>query len=118
MAVERRNGYWLWVGGPVPPGSSGITLGPLVSVRTRAASNRHLLRHELIHVEQFRRHGFVGFLRRYVTDYLRLRLRGYNHRNAYLRIPFEIEAEWKARTRPYSLDPAFSLASGDHTDGG
>ena len=32
MGIERRNGYWLWVGGPVPPGSAGITLGKLVTL--------------------------------------------------------------------------------------
>jgi hypothetical protein len=41
--------------------------------------------------------GYVGFLRRYVAAYLRSRLRGYPHKAAYRRIPFEIEAEWVAR---------------------
>ena len=52
--IERFEGWWRWVGGPVPRGSAAITLGPLVIVRERAAGDPHLLRHELVHVEQWR----------------------------------------------------------------
>ncbi len=97
VGLERKDGYWLWTGGPVPPGYAGITLGPLVSIRKRAASNQRLLRHELIHVEQFRRHGVFGFLARYMSTYLRWRLRGYGHLGAYRRIPLEVEADWRSR---------------------
>lgn len=97
MRLERRDGYWLLIGGPVPPGASAITIGPLVSVRRRSARSEHLLRHEEEHVAQYRRHGLVGFLRRYVGAYLRWRLRGYRHWAAYRRIPFEASAEWRAR---------------------
>ena len=57
----------------------------------------YLLRHELVHVRQWRRYGVIGFLTRYVGSYVHGRLRGYTHRNAYRRIPFEIEADWVAR---------------------
>ena len=60
-------------------------------------STTFLLRHELVHVEQWKRLGVAGFLIRYVGSYLRGRLRGYGHRAAYLRIPLEAEAEWRAR---------------------
>ena len=90
-------GARLWVGGPVPPGYDAITVGSLVVVRRSAADRVELLRHEAVHVEQWRRYGVVGFLRRYVGDYLRLRWRGYGHRAAYLRIPFEVEAAWSSR---------------------
>ncbi len=93
MPIERRAGYWLWIGGPVPPGSSGITIWSLISVRRDVADDRRLLRHELEHVRQWRQHGPVGFLRRYVGSYLGLRLRGYGHNDAYRRIPLEREAE-------------------------
>ncbi len=89
-------GARLWVGGPVPPGADAITLGSLVIVRRSAAGSAELLRHEGVHVLQWRAYGIVGFLRRYLGDYLRLRLRGYGHRPAYLRIPFEVEAAWVA----------------------
>ncbi|CAN5786462.1 hypothetical protein BH24ACT3_BH24ACT3_15210 [soil metagenome] len=97
MAIERRDGYWLWVGGPVPPGASAVTLGSLVIVRRQAAGSARLLRHELVHVRQWCRHGVVGFLWRYGSDYLRWRFRGHPHWAAYRRVPFEIEADWEAR---------------------
>ena len=97
MGLQRRDGYWLWVGGPVPPGASGITIGSVVSVRRGKETSVRLLRHELEHVEQYRRHGIAGFLRKYLAAYLRGRLRGYGHWGAYRRIPFEASAEWRAR---------------------
>jgi Domain of unknown function (DUF4157) len=100
VGLERHGDHWRWVGGPVPPGAAAITLGPLVCVRRRAADDTRLLRHELVHVEQWRRLGVVGFLGRYLGAYLRWRLRAHGHRGAYLRIPLEVEAEWRARQRP------------------
>jgi hypothetical protein len=97
VGLERRDGWWLWVGGPVPRGASGITVGRVVSVRRGREHSPRLLRHELEHVAQYRRFGVVGFLRRYVAAYLRWRLRGYGHWGAYRRIPFEASAEWRAR---------------------
>jgi hypothetical protein len=49
-------------------------------------------------VRQYARHGVVGFLARYVTDYVRGRIRGLTHREAYLAIPFEVEARERCRT--------------------
>ncbi|HMJ77474.1 MAG TPA: hypothetical protein VK507_15955, partial [Iamia sp.] len=95
--IRRADGYWIWVGGPVPPGAAAITIGPVVSVRRRAASSERLLRHEEEHVRQWAERGVVGFLRRYMGDYLGLRLRGWPHWSAYRRIGFEVEAEWRAR---------------------
>ena len=96
MPIERHAGWWLWIDGPVPPGSGGITLGRLVIVRSRAIGPR-LLRHELEHVRQWRELGVVRFGARYLAGYVRGRLRGYPHIGAYRRIPLEIEAEWRAR---------------------
>ena len=94
--IEHRDGHLLWVGGPVPPGADAITVGSLVSVRRAFASDAHLLAHEAVHVEQWRRLGVAGFLRRYVGSYLGWRVRGYGHWAAYRRIPLEVEAEWTA----------------------
>ena len=96
MPIEEREGYRLWEGGPVPKGSDGITLGSLVIVRDGKATP-YLLRHELVHVRQWRRYGVFGFGVRYVGSYLSWRLRRKGHRGAYLRIPLEIEADWVAR---------------------
>ena len=87
----------------MPKGSSGITLGNLIIVRAEAKDSRYLLAHERVHVEQWRAYGTVGFLLRYGADYLRWRLRGYPHRAAYLRIGFEVEADWLARRHQPSL---------------
>jgi hypothetical protein len=97
VGIERHGDHWRWVGGPVPPGADAITLGRLVIVRRRAAGSAHLLRHELVHVRQWRRYGVAGFLWRYLGAYVRGRLLGYGHQGAYRRIPLEVEAEWVAR---------------------
>jgi hypothetical protein len=97
VPIERRDGYLLWIGGPVPRGSEGITIGPVVCVRERSARRPRLLRHEVVHVVQWSDFGVIGFLRRYLGAYARGRMHGYSHKGAYRRIPFEVEAEWVAR---------------------
>ena len=72
--------------------------GPVVSVRERRAGDQRLGRHEAEHVRQWRRYGEPEFLRRYLGAYLGLRFRCWPHWAAYRRIPFEVEAEWVART--------------------
>lgn len=81
----------------MPPGADAWTLGSLVIVRARHAEGQHLLTHELEHVQQYRDLGFAGFMSRYLSAYLRLRLRGWGHQAAYRRIPAEVSAEWRAR---------------------
>ena len=81
----------------MPPGSAAITIGALIIVRAEAASSHRLLRHELVHVRQYRARGTARFLVRYLAGYLRWRLRGYSHKGAYRRIPAEIEAYWLER---------------------
>jgi hypothetical protein len=112
MPVLRTgpDGSRIWVGGPVPPGSAAITLGRLIIVRRRAAGDERLLRHELVHVRQWRQFGAIGFLRRYLGAYLRERWRGSGHRAAYLRIPLEVEAEREARQ---ATSWAQALSEGD-----
>lgn len=97
MPIEKRDGYRLWIGGPVPKGADGITLGSTVIVRSGHEDSAHLLRHEQVHVRQWRRYGVLGFALRYLSAYALWRIRLKGHRGAYLRIPLEIEAEWVAR---------------------
>ena len=106
LKLERHADHLRLIGGPVPPGAAAITIGPLISVRRRSAGNARLLRHELVHVRQWRSLGVLGFLRRYLAAYLRWRLRGHSHWAAYRRIPLEIEAEWVARTGDTVTPPA------------
>lgn len=48
--------------------------------------------HELVHVRQFAEMGYFRFMARYLTQYLRGRFRGLDHRDAYLAIGSEVEA--------------------------
>ena len=99
MRVEKRDGYRVIVGGPVPPQADAITLGRTVIVRERAAASRGLMAHELVHVRQFIEMGAVRFALRYVGSYLRFRLNGHGHMAAYRRIPLEVEASWQSRVQ-------------------
>ena len=51
-----------------------------------------LVVHELVHVRQWQEEGPVRFLGRYLSAYLRARLRGEGHRSAYEAVPAEREA--------------------------
>lgn len=85
------------VHGVAAPGASATTLGSTVFVRRGVTLGPRLRRHEYEHVRQFARYGWAGFLVRYVGAYVGWRLRRHRHRGAYRRIPFEIQAEWRAR---------------------
>ncbi len=109
MRFVRRGSHVILIGGPVPRGSDAITIWRVISVREEAAGSEYLLRHELVHIRQWRRYGIPGFLVRYLTPYVRWRAAGKGHRGAYLRIPFEVEADWVARRtlaaeRPVAAD--------------
>jgi hypothetical protein len=106
VRLEQREGFTLWIGGPVPSGSDAITLGRLVIIREGLEQSTYLLRHEAVHVRQWRRHGLVGFSVRYVGSYALWRLRRKGHHGAYLRIPLEIEADWIARRSLATAVPA------------
>ncbi len=57
-----------------------------------------LIRHELVHVRQWKSHGTVGFLYRYLADYARGRMRRLGHRDAYRSIALEVEARHLANS--------------------
>lgn len=82
---------------PLPRWVAAITLPWCVYVRRDLLGGdpdrlARLIVHELVHARQWRTHGPVGFLRRYLADYLRGRVRRLSHREAYLRIRLEEEA--------------------------
>jgi len=62
-----------------------------------ADSAAELLAHELTHVRQYRRYGMAAFLGRYLGEYLGRRFAGLSHRDAYLAISFERDAQSAAR---------------------
>jgi hypothetical protein len=74
------------------PGVSGMTLGRWILLRRGHEHDRGLIAHELVHVRQWRQHGVVGFLTRYLGAYSRGRWHGLGHRAAYEAIPLEAEA--------------------------
>lgn len=98
----------------------GITVGRNIFVAPKVVSidrsiskiDGELAAHEIAHVLQYRREGFIKFFYVYLSSYWR-NLKGKNIRNAaarhraYLEIPFEIEAralaaefvEWNERKR-------------------
>lgn len=98
MRIERRDGAVLVLSRHAAPGASATTLGRFIFMREGARGSARLLRHELVHVRQWRALGVPGFSRRYLGAYLRWRVRRYPHWAAYRRIPLEIEAEWEARS--------------------
>ena len=71
---------------------AAITLGRRVWISARVRDVETLLRHELVHVRQMSEHGVLPFLWKYAREYLRNRRRGMSHDEAYLAIPFEVEA--------------------------
>jgi hypothetical protein len=97
MRVERREGAVLVISRWAAPGADATTLGRFVFMREDAAGSSRLLRHELVHVRQWRQFGIPGFGARYLGAYVRWRVRRYPHLAAYRRIPLEIEADWEAR---------------------
>lgn len=66
----------------LPKRYTAITLASHVLTRQSALDER-ILRHERVHVEQWSRHGLIGFLVRYLWYHLRY---------GYAGNPFEIEA--------------------------
>ncbi len=81
------------------PGVLAMTLGRFVLVRRGHETNVELIAHELVHVEQWRRQGAIGFLWAYLGDYVRGRRSGLGHWDAYR----AIRAEADARERTSSL---------------
>lgn len=79
------------------PGINGVTQWRWVFVEPdllRGPVDRlaRTVLHELVHVRQFTEKGYLRFMLGYVGHYLRSRLGGTGHREAYLNNPAEVEA--------------------------
>lgn len=86
-----------WLDRLWPRWVAALTMPWAIYVRQSALSGEadllsRLIVHELVHVQQWKRHGVVGFLRHYLDDYSRARLRGMKHKEAYRAISLEAEA--------------------------
>jgi hypothetical protein len=115
MSLHREDDHWVWVGGPVPPGSDAITVWRLISVRRRAADDAHLMRHEREHLRQWRELGVPRFLARYLGAYVGWRAKGFGHRAAYRLIPLEVEAEQAAVDAGHAAEQAAAAGQGSGT---
>ncbi|HEX7099156.1 MAG TPA: hypothetical protein VF377_07935 [Acidimicrobiia bacterium] len=85
-----------------PSWVAAVTMPWAVYIRPQALTSSdeaiaRLVVHELIHWRQWRTLGVIGFLSRYLADYVRGRIGGLDHRQAYLRIGLEQEAADAAR---------------------
>lgn len=86
-----------WLGGVWGRQIAAMALPRLILIRrdvleSDPAGLGELIVHELVHVHQWLRLGLVGFLWRYLRDYLAGRLRGWSHHRAYRAISLESQA--------------------------
>ena len=79
---------WLSYFAPIDIGA--ITLGPVVISRDEMSEQTK--RHETIHYQQYLELFFIGFIVLYVGFWLWNMIGGANRRDAYYKIPFELEA--------------------------
>lgn len=77
----------------VPKQADAITLYPFVFTRlSKEQVSDRLRRHEEEHLKQAREAWVIGFYVMYFVYYLKNRAMGQPHYQAYLNIPYEIEA--------------------------
>ncbi|MBI2213143.1 MAG: DUF4157 domain-containing protein [Acidobacteria bacterium] len=94
---KLRAGFPAWLEPLLIRGTIAITLGRRVYLgrellRAASADVAAIVAHELAHVRQFARVGPARFAWRYLRDYARNRRRGMSAYDAYVAIPFEVEA--------------------------
>lgn len=97
--VRIRWSHWI----PKFLGVGAITLYPFIFFSGKSAIN-NTYRHEWIHIDQYRKHGYFGFLFKYALDYIKGRTKGLSHYQAYMNIPFEKEAYKKQTDYVLSLE--------------
>jgi hypothetical protein len=95
--AKLRAGYPWWLRPWVARNVVAITLGRRIYIlpeflRKPPADVTRLIRHELAHVRQVERYGLIGFLARYVAEFVRHWRRERSVDAAYRKISFEIEA--------------------------
>lgn len=84
----------------LPSGMDAITIVGTVYFRnSREETPAPLVRHELVHIEQIKKEGALKFYFNYLFQYLKNRIHGMKHKDAYLNIPYEVEAYRKQMNR-------------------
>jgi len=89
-AIVKERYPW-WLRPFLLSGVAGITLGRRIYVDESGDLSR-IVRHELVHVRQIKRLGFIRFYWRYIREYASNRRHGYPAAVAYRRISLEREA--------------------------
>ena len=93
MRTKEKYDHWF----PKLLSISAITIYPYILYSLRANEIPKSLRfHELEHIDQVRRIGWVRFYLSYVLYYLANKASGMSHQKAYKEIPYEKEAVEKA----------------------
>jgi hypothetical protein len=82
MTLKVKVKYSNWL--PKALGVIAITLGRTIRVRLDYIDDLNMT-HELIHVRQYAKYGFIGFMLRYAWGWL-------SHGLSYRRNPMEVEA--------------------------
>ena len=94
MSARVRTGFPLWLRPFLFNDVIAITLGRRVylSEKLAGAEREGILAHELVHVAQIERVGWLRFYGRYLREYVANRRKGMSAAEAYRRISFEEEA--------------------------
>lgn len=88
-----RNSKLLWV---FPKKFDAFTFGQTIYMRRNSISAK-LMKHEETHAKQYSKYGIIGFLVRYVFWFTINLFKYRNLYQAYMNIPFEVEARKAAR---------------------
>lgn len=89
MQVRLVYNHWL----PKILRIGAITLYPFVLISSRSiVTGQRLIKHEMAHVEQVRRDGWLYFYVRYLWEYARNLVYLRSHSDAYLQISYETQA--------------------------
>lgn len=75
-----------------------ITLYPFIFFRDKGPE-LYTIKHEMVHVAQIRKLGMIYFYFTYVIEYLKNRMRGLDHMDAYWSISYEVQARALENTR-------------------
>ena len=87
MKVKHVSNHWL----PKLIGARAITIYPYVFYADEKISSIIYI-HEMVHVKQIEQDGFFKFYTLYLFYYLKNRYNSMTHKQAYLNVPYEIEA--------------------------
>ncbi len=79
----------------------GIVLYPFIFCSAIKPSVK-IINHELIHIQQVKRVGFIRFYFTYLKEYIQFRGKGFNHSDAYFAISYEVEAYTHQNDLTYS----------------